>query len=237
MRGQNEIKIPKHQCDHSGHINIDTDHCDKTFVLKWRLKKHLEVHSKNITKHCHYYNNEKLCPYEKIGCMFLHEHSKTCFFGVRCTNKLCQYKHPNNHGYDVREKTIDELADKFNKLTEEEKMSSKDVLCDLYCKPDLDSHRCCDGGFEAFLGCDVLNITEDFENDDEDADVVIYYPCSQCDERYDSYEKLNTHFSVNHTPDKAIKCCVNECNFSSKTVNELIMHIGVNHLDLVRRNL
>ena len=213
------------------------DHCDKTFVLKWRLKKHLEVHSKSITICCHYYNNEKPCPYEQIGCMFLHEHSKICSFGGRCRNKLCQFKHPQYHSDDNRDTTKTDLADKFNQLTEEEKYESREVLCDLYCKADMDSHRCSDDSFEALNGCDVLNITEGFENDDEDADVVTYFPCSKCDERYDSYQKLNTHFSSNHTPDKAIQCCLNGCNFSSTTINLLIMHIGVNHLDVVRKKL
>ena len=100
-----------------------------------------------------------------------------------------------------------------------------------------DIYRCSDDSFEALNGCDVLNITEGFENDDEDADVVTYFPCSKCDERYDSYQKLNTHFSSNHTPDKAIKCCLNGCIFSSKTINLILIHINVNHLDVVRRKM
>ena len=41
------------------------DMCDKKFYSKWRLEKHISGH--NINKFCHYYNNQKFCPYEEIG--------------------------------------------------------------------------------------------------------------------------------------------------------------------------
>ena len=64
--------------------------CEKEFVLKWRLKKHMSVHATN--KYCHYYNNQKTCPFELLGCKFKHEESATCKF-KNCSNSLCQFKH------------------------------------------------------------------------------------------------------------------------------------------------
>ena len=46
--------------------------CDKSFVFKWRLKKHLKSHMNNGGKCCHYFNNGKHC---HIACMFLHQDS------------------------------------------------------------------------------------------------------------------------------------------------------------------
>ena len=46
--------------------------CEKCFHLKWRLKKHEEIHMGNV-KTCNFFKNQKDCPYEKIGCKFLHE--------------------------------------------------------------------------------------------------------------------------------------------------------------------
>ena len=60
---------------HKRSKQFECEQCDKTFALKWRLKKHLEVHSQEITKFFHYFNNEKYCPYERIGCKFLHQNS------------------------------------------------------------------------------------------------------------------------------------------------------------------
>ena len=45
--------------------------CDKTFVLRWRLRKHLSGHETKIK--CYYFNNGKDCPFEMIGCKFRHE--------------------------------------------------------------------------------------------------------------------------------------------------------------------
>ena len=87
-------------------VHIKTDHqeaekskceiCDMTFVLEWRLKKHMNIHSENAAniKFCHYYNNNKTCPYSELGCMFRHEDSPICLRKNECTNKLCQFKHP-----------------------------------------------------------------------------------------------------------------------------------------------
>ena len=70
--------------------------CDKTFVMNWRLRKHEEGHNKQ-TKMCHYFNNNRSCPYENVGCMFMHEESLPCKFGEKCKIKLCQYRHVTNH--------------------------------------------------------------------------------------------------------------------------------------------
>ena len=72
----------------------DCDKCDQKFVLKWRLLKHASIHSNNITvKKCHYFNNNKACPYEEVGCMFAHIKADTCKFGKSCSNNLCSYQH------------------------------------------------------------------------------------------------------------------------------------------------
>ena len=70
--------------------NFKCDKCDKTFVLKWRLRKHMSVHE--TTKYCHYYNNDKFCPYDELGCKFRHEVSIPCKFR-ECKNILCQFRH------------------------------------------------------------------------------------------------------------------------------------------------
>jgi hypothetical protein len=89
-------------CDLETHIKdnheaktFKCDECGKTFVLKWRLRKHLSVHT--TEKYYHYFNNEKVCPFEEIGCKFRHEPSTTCKF-KQCNNLLCQYRHVDHIG-------------------------------------------------------------------------------------------------------------------------------------------
>ena len=69
------------------------DQCDKTFVLKWRLRKHEENHKRTVFKRCHYFNNNIACPFEDLGCMFSHELSGACKFDKKCSTKLCSYQH------------------------------------------------------------------------------------------------------------------------------------------------
>ena len=40
--------------------------------LKWRLQKHVEMHTKEV-KACKYFVGKQNCPFEKIGCMFSYE--------------------------------------------------------------------------------------------------------------------------------------------------------------------
>ena len=107
-------------CDMENHIrNIhesfetyDCDKCEKTFVLEWRLRKHREGHDR-ILKKCHYFNNQKSCPYENVGCMFDHAFSGSCKYGKKCTNKMCPFQH--DHGTTENDSDIDkELKDLTN---------------------------------------------------------------------------------------------------------------------------
>ena len=66
--------------------------CD---VLHWRLRKHMKVHSEEAVGYCYYFNNNHKCPFEEIGCKFLHKEAKTCIFGKRCHRRLCPFKHSN----------------------------------------------------------------------------------------------------------------------------------------------
>ena len=76
-------------CDLEEHIaekheitgNYSCDKCEKVFVLKWRRNKHREGHDKP-SKKCHYFNNKKTCPFEKLGCMYEHTYSGPCTYGI-----------------------------------------------------------------------------------------------------------------------------------------------------------
>ena len=47
--------------------------CSKTFITNWRLQKHGKMHLKDNIRHCHYYKNNRHCPFENLGCKFQHE--------------------------------------------------------------------------------------------------------------------------------------------------------------------
>ena len=60
------------------------------------MQKHQESHRDSERKKCHYFNNQKTCPFDEIGCMFAHETSEMCRFNKICNNKLCPFQHTRN---------------------------------------------------------------------------------------------------------------------------------------------
>ena len=60
--------IDKHDVEKS----FECDICRKTFLLKWRLKKHKQIHT-GKTKSCHFFLNKTPCPFSSIGCKFARE--------------------------------------------------------------------------------------------------------------------------------------------------------------------
>ena len=72
---ENHIKVA-----HENHRQFQCDMCKKTFVLKWRLEKHMNIHNNENCHPCHYFNNGKMCPFEELGCKFLHINSKCVGF-------------------------------------------------------------------------------------------------------------------------------------------------------------
>ena len=68
-------------CDLESHIeethgdpgSFNCEECGKTFVVKWRLEKHKGIHTKlTTTKRCKYFDSKTFCPFERLGCKFLH---------------------------------------------------------------------------------------------------------------------------------------------------------------------
>ena len=95
-------KVFHRNCDLERHLDkehkllkFECEKCDKSFVLKWRLIKHQKIHNSENIKKCHYFNNQKKCPFEQIGCMFLHLPAGKCGNVESCNKKLCSYEHEN----------------------------------------------------------------------------------------------------------------------------------------------
>jgi hypothetical protein len=56
------FELENHLKTHKVAETFVCDNCDKTFVLNWRLRK--TVHETD--KYCHYFNNNKTCPFEDL---------------------------------------------------------------------------------------------------------------------------------------------------------------------------
>ena len=70
--------------NHEKHEVFHCEICDKGFVLNWRLRKHMNIHSEESVHYCYYFNNNQKCPFEEIGCRFLHQEARICIFWGKC---------------------------------------------------------------------------------------------------------------------------------------------------------
>ena len=66
---QLHVDLEIHMQSHKKPKSFNCKICDKSFHLKWRLRKHTAGHDTEM-RYYHYYNNGVECPFEKIGCMF-----------------------------------------------------------------------------------------------------------------------------------------------------------------------
>ena len=90
----NASHLEKHIQEHGTSKKYECVQCCKTFHLRWRLSKHIRMHdSPSQIRKCHFYNNGKQCPFEDIGCKFLHEESLVCKYGDKCQYDKCQFRH------------------------------------------------------------------------------------------------------------------------------------------------
>ena len=73
--------------------------------------------------YCHYFNNDKECPFDD-HCIYLHEESDKCKFNDKCESKMCMFRHENcddddNEDIDVEESDGEDESEEDEKKVEE----------------------------------------------------------------------------------------------------------------------
>jgi len=177
-RFQENYELEVHMKSHSEAETYRCDQCDKTFVLKWRQKQHVKGHeSRQESKvFCHYFNNRKVCPFEELGCMFLHSDSPECKFNKKCKKKLCQFKHSENDTKDEYETNEKKSATLSCKQPEKSVYNCKKCSKELTSNDDLEKHmedlHTADGRIKSF--CKTL------ESDCEKCQKCTDGSCDRC---------------------------------------------------------
>ena len=87
------IALEEHMKEEHASCTFNCNECDLAYYSEWRLKKHLKSHGKENMRHCYYFNSNKMCPFEELGCKFLHKYSAVCKNGDQCSSHMCQFKH------------------------------------------------------------------------------------------------------------------------------------------------
>ena len=84
--------------------------------------KHITATHENLRIYCHYFNNDKICPFSD-QCIFLHEESTKCKYGNFCERDKCMYKHENIEDVD----DTDDVED-VNDKNDDDKESNKTFI-------------------------------------------------------------------------------------------------------------
>ena len=137
------------------HRKFECDECDNVYEYEGNLEKHMEAVHEDVVLFCHYYNNNKECPYDN-ECIFAHEESEQCKFGKACDRVMCMYRHvkendeesdedeandvDNDDDNDVNPDDIAPCLENIKKSLEKVAILLKEVVPILKCE---------DCGFEA----------------------------------------------------------------------------------------
>ena len=127
-----EIHMDEHEAEKKYKCSV----CGKTFHLKWRKNKHEESHKEEHVKHCRYFSSQETCPYEVIGCKFLHDPSILCKT-KNCEELLCPFVHQNVINDEANEDKIEENLEVSDE-EQDETLSVNENQCHL-CRIQLES--------------------------------------------------------------------------------------------------
>ena len=210
---------------HSSTEKFECEQCGKQFFLKWRLTKHQNIHNSETTKKCHYFNNKKNCPFEAIGCMFLHSYAENCRYGKHCKIKMCSFQHNrvvdifNCNKCDFTCKDETELGSHID--GEHEAWRSTFGFCDYFCRSDHGIHICrSHEDFQKFLGFDIWKT---FETDQSDT----VFKCLNCDKTSDDDDHMREHINEKHKLEKTSPC--NFCDYKDNNWLGLKAHYRSEH--------
>ena len=82
------------------HEKFACEECDSEYNYEGLLEKHVDAVHGSMKIFCHFWNNDKECPYDD-QCIFAHEDSPECKFGNGCERIMCMFQHEENNDGDA----------------------------------------------------------------------------------------------------------------------------------------
>ena len=153
----------------------------------------------------------KHCPYEEIGCKFLHLKSKRCIYQEKCRTKLCPFQHgqvniPENTmenymeiNIDAKEKGNIQVDDHdlhkefFGQYFYDQKSENKNIIQNFDCELcDVRFHR-------------KGKLIKHIKSMHPDEDRVVYFMCEDCGHRGGDFDK---HEFQNHKNQDEFEFCI-----------------------------
>ena len=165
---------------------------------------------------CHYYNNQKNCPYEDIGCKFKHEWAPDCKF-LTCKNILCQFKHTNvlEYGEKAEDDLEKEVIKEFEKDDRNVLSLKQKTGLDMMILVDVKSCKKCK--FETHSEGELRKhekSTHDLGN--SNMDIIMGFK-NDIKEYFNIFKDMGVGEEI-----EEMNCKI--CNFKTKSNGELKMH-------------
>ena len=206
------------------HKKYTCDHCGKSFPYESIKVKHIKAVHENLKIYCHFYNNQKECPFAE-QCIFLHEQSEECKFGASCERINCMYQHEDIGNRDEHDNDDDEIGDveceneDENDGNEHEDEKSDDEIKNddeenendinnetadkTFCNPFLTQDKSEAEQFNCnYELCEFRTWTEpglEHHRQYCKRNPKNKHPCDKCDQAFESKKKLKGHIYCAHT--------------------------------------
>ena len=211
---------------------------DKTLKNEEIRKKHISMLHENIKIFCHYFNNSTVCPFDE-ECVFLHQISPVCKYGIMCARDKCMFRHEETAVVDVLEKdddavkTVEDKND-GNISADLDKEPAEDVKDDIeYIKEVAIVHV--DNDVDEIMVDSAYEVSENVtSSDDETNDKDIEqndYEEERTVSEYDKNEK-QVDVTTNETnPSQPVKntnlaklLVCKQCGFEARTKEDMKLH-------------
>ena len=200
-----EWKMNAHERKHK---RYQCDRCDQSFEYQDILRKHKLVSHENTKLYCHFYNNEKTCPYDE-RCIFLHEDSTFCKYDPNCERDFCMFKHritqeeqENIESYDVNNEVVDiiDIESVSGEAVEELENEESEMCPNESVNKTFHNPSQIDNTFsrEDFM-CEKCDFHSKRKQDLVKHKSETHNWCMLCFSSFNSQDKLKDHILTNHT--------------------------------------
>ena len=189
------------------HKKYECDKCEKKFKYLDIKIKHIQVQHEKAKLYCHFYNNNKTCAYND-ECVFLHEDSKPCKYGVLCERNYCMFKHQNNDDIQVKSVLPEDVG------------NEKDVI----------ENSECDEEVEIAVNEDIVrNVLENnVVTADDTVEIIDVDDVDETNENENSNKTFNNPSQVDKNfHEEFFKCEI--CDFASARKDTIVNHKELLH--------
>ena len=168
-------KLNAHMKKHREH---PCQFCEKSFKFKDILEKHVKITHESYKLYCHFYNNEKECPF-KEDCIFLHEDSSQCRYEKLCERTYCMHKH------EIGETEADSKHEDEEEQEETVEIEHKCEECNFVATDDFSLQLHNERKHTGFFECVFCEYTAD---DEQDLNMHLHtcetYTCEECEPKF-----------------------------------------------------